>query len=628
MAKSIVYVWLRSFLAVIAVIMAIFLAFSIWASYKINEEIKSLNYNTSIFIRNGIDVQLEKLQALSYEIMYNSMNVSLSKSSNPSDFTSLQTYTFINYIKNSLLANSFLEDIYIYYPQYDYVVGNLGSYRSRAYYLLLNKLESSGYERWLADLRNPKQLNYYTANSSKGSSLYFSRYMPINNDSRVQSVLIAKVRSTAVKEVLQWANAQNPNRLLAMLDADNNVYAFEGDSSLADLVKGRVDAVTGKTIDIDDKFIIVQPSRIAGFKYLLVKEKGDVHKVEYALEKLAMVCGILSLIGGLLLAFHMAKKNIRPLTYLVERLWPDTEKESLNEYDLIERRINLMLKENDSAIQQMERQQNLLNRAFVSTLFRGSYRNEHTIYAMMGMYNISFEHPCFCIASVRLNKPSDDTPMPDWDSFVKKMDNSKLFALFSEIDGIYAFILNFENYESQVLTEDFANRAIEFAALSGCKGCAGVGSTYDSMSDIVTSYEESLKALDSCKEAVIACYTKTRFNLSSAGPDKDVNDESIACKAKCIIDSSYNDPMLGLYSISAAIGLSNSYISRVFKQKYGIGITKYINRVRVEKAKELIAMGNMNIKSIAISVGFSSDISFIRVFKKHEQTTPGRYKNG
>ncbi len=67
-------------------------------------------------------------------------------------------------------------------------------------------------------------------------------------------------------------------------------------------------------------------------------------------------------------------------------------------------------------------------------------------------------------------------------------------------------------------------------------------------------------------------------------------------------------------------------LSTTFKKKYGIGIAQYINSLRIEKAKRLIVNTDENIKEIALSVGFSSDAAFIRVFKQFENTTPGRYK--
>lgn len=104
------------------------------------------------------------------------------------------------------------------------------------------------------------------------------------------------------------------------------------------------------------------------------------------------------------------------------------------------------------------------------------------------------------------------------------------------------------------------------------------------------------------------------------------NDNDIASNARCIIDEMYADPLLSLHMISEEIGISQSYVSRMFKKKYGIGIAQYINQVRIFHAKKLIQEGSMNVKTISIQVGFSSDVQFIRVFKKLEGITPGAYR--
>ncbi|MDC7239229.1 MAG: helix-turn-helix domain-containing protein [Spirochaetales bacterium] len=93
-------------------------------------------------------------------------------------------------------------------------------------------------------------------------------------------------------------------------------------------------------------------------------------------------------------------------------------------------------------------------------------------------------------------------------------------------------------------------------------------------------------------------------------------------RARDIIRRDYTDPMLGLYRIAEYLEVSNTYLSTSFKSTYGIGIVQYINQLRIELAKDLIMNTSMSIKDIAASVGFSSSISFIRVFKKSEGMTP------
>lgn len=102
--------------------------------------------------------------------------------------------------------------------------------------------------------------------------------------------------------------------------------------------------------------------------------------------------------------------------------------------------------------------------------------------------------------------------------------------------------------------------------------------------------------------------------------------DGVAKRAWDIVENGYTDPLMGLYSISEQLSVTNSYLSKVFKETFGIGLIQHINHLRVEKAKTLIFTSTLSVKEIAERVGFSSDVSFIRVFKQYTNTTPRKFK--
>jgi AraC-like DNA-binding protein len=55
--------------------------------------------------------------------------------------------------------------------------------------------------------------------------------------------------------------------------------------------------------------------------------------------------------------------------------------------------------------------------------------------------------------------------------------------------------------------------------------------------------------------------------------------------------------------------------------------TNYLNRHRIDQAKELLDVGMDTIGEIASATGFNSQQNFIRVFKKHMGKTPGQYRS-
>ena len=93
------------------------------------------------------------------------------------------------------------------------------------------------------------------------------------------------------------------------------------------------------------------------------------------------------------------------------------------------------------------------------------------------------------------------------------------------------------------------------------------------------------------------------------------------------VSINYSDCNLSVSTISEALDMNTSYISKFFKDNAGIGLHTYINQFRINKAKELIADTDKSMKTILHEVGFYNKNTFIRAFKRFVGTTPSLYKN-
>ncbi len=113
---------------------------------------------------------------------------------------------------------------------------------------------------------------------------------------------------------------------------------------------------------------------------------------------------------------------------------------------------------------------------------------------------------------------------------------------------------------------------------------------------------------------------------SEAGKEEEQAGETVAAKAEKIICEEYSNPQMSLSLLAEQLGVSQSYLSRSFKQEYGENISHYLRRVRIGHAKVLMQHGNDNLNTIALKVGYLSDMNFIRVFKKMENETPGTFR--
>ena len=92
------------------------------------------------------------------------------------------------------------------------------------------------------------------------------------------------------------------------------------------------------------------------------------------------------------------------------------------------------------------------------------------------------------------------------------------------------------------------------------------------------------------------------------------------------IKEKYGDSDLSLSMLSDRVGISAAYLSKIFRDVYGIGVPDFISRVRIENAKKDLRDSTKSIALIASENGFLSSNVFIKIFKKQEGITPGVYR--
>ncbi|MEF3302351.1 helix-turn-helix domain-containing protein [Paenibacillus sp. GYB003] len=112
-------------------------------------------------------------------------------------------------------------------------------------------------------------------------------------------------------------------------------------------------------------------------------------------------------------------------------------------------------------------------------------------------------------------------------------------------------------------------------------------------------------------------------NVREARTDQN---ERLSLHLKQYIDDHYADHGLSLTSIADHFGMTPQYVSGFFKKQNGENLTDYMLAVRIREAKRMLADPELTVLQIAQQVGYATDIGFIRVFKKIEGITPGKFR--
>ncbi|MBQ8230734.1 MAG: helix-turn-helix transcriptional regulator [Lachnospiraceae bacterium] len=86
------------------------------------------------------------------------------------------------------------------------------------------------------------------------------------------------------------------------------------------------------------------------------------------------------------------------------------------------------------------------------------------------------------------------------------------------------------------------------------------------------------------------------------------------------------DRKLTIEDIAAACYCSPSMVSHLFKKKSGTTINRYLNSLRMEKARQLLTDTNLSITEIAYTCGFCDANYFISVFSKAAGMPPLQFR--
>lgn len=84
---------------------------------------------------------------------------------------------------------------------------------------------------------------------------------------------------------------------------------------------------------------------------------------------------------------------------------------------------------------------------------------------------------------------------------------------------------------------------------------------------------------------------------------------------------------ISIAELAGIEGYNATYYTDWFKKKMGCMPSEYLQALRVEKAKEILATTHYRVLDVALQVGYANSSSFVRAFKAVTGMTPDRYRH-
>lgn len=513
-------IWIRTLLILIGILLLVVTVLTNWMIQSFTKEIIQLNYHLTSLVQESTDTRLKEIDNISSQIELSAANLTLSKMKSKDQINTTLTYPFSNQIRNYKLANRYIEHIYIYYPAIDYVIGDLGSFSSKSYYLLHNKLAYQGYNEWVNTITNQPK-NYYF----DGESLMFSRQLPYNDFADTTASIVIKINRDEIMKTLESTRGAGTNAVTAVIGSDHSLYAAAGKDSGEVLEALPAAALSGSSLSSHNNYYILKrDSTISGLKYITVVNRTELLSLANKIRNIAYLVLFGCLLAGVYISFYISKKNNQPLTSIVNKVrenggsTPDIPSNTIDEYSLIANRLEHFSRENVKSSLRLEVQQSKIESLFLSNVLSSEQQSSPEIFAAMQRLDVEFLSPQFIVMLIRPQKTlSPDGMTEKFHQWIPRLHeiNKTFYFIAAEYRGDLVLLFN---VEGEVAMKELTNIAVEFLPL--LKDIPGtiitLGNIYDSLSDIAKSYHQACETADLQQNAQSGVFVYDASSTDSA----------------------------------------------------------------------------------------------------------------
>jgi AraC family transcriptional regulator, regulatory protein of adaptative response / methylphosphotriester-DNA alkyltransferase methyltransferase len=97
-------------------------------------------------------------------------------------------------------------------------------------------------------------------------------------------------------------------------------------------------------------------------------------------------------------------------------------------------------------------------------------------------------------------------------------------------------------------------------------------------------------------------------------------------EAREVIARRYAEDELSLGSVAHEIATSRRQLQRAFAEVGGTSFSRELQRIRMERAAELLAEGTLPVQAVAGAVGYRQAAQFAKVFRRIHGASPSTFR--
>ncbi|MDU0199633.1 helix-turn-helix domain-containing protein [Paenibacillus sp. MAH-36] len=174
-------------------------------------------------------------------------------------------------------------------------------------------------------------------------------------------------------------------------------------------------------------------------------------------------------------------------------------------------------------------------------------------------------------------------------------------------------ITNLMNYLIYYLGREMAGMTKESQDMWMGEGLPKLSKVMDDCHSLEQMREESLNVLDSLYAGLLEAQDRRQHAATIRDMRKFIEEE-------------YANPNMSLDYLSATFNINSKYVSKLFKEETGQKFVDFLIDIRIQAAQRLLTESQAPMQEVAEQIGYTSAISFSRVFKKVMGCSPSEYR--
>lgn len=514
--KNLLITWFFSYILILAIPLFFSIGIYFYALNITKKETSKSNDALLTQVEIEIDGHIEEIYKMFEQISFDSKVQTTSNKKSFSSADRYNLYSIANDLKNYMVSNRHINDIFIYFNNTNTVIGEYGHMNDELFYNVYFENEEYTLPEFQSYMNQAHYRTVQTIRKLNGSNIIaFIQTLLHPNIGTCPSTIVISIDDLDIRDTLdnmKW----NEENIVFILDGDNRIisatdqgvagYGFDY-SELEPDSEPEYKDIMGVNYAVS-----VKDSKVARWKYVTLTPDFIFEREARKIQTFTFTGLFSCILIGAFFSYFLAKTNYYPLKNIMDifRKQNTSSNNEENEYKWLEKEVKTFLEEQKNTKNKLLNNKLTLRNYFISNLLKGRY-DLKTIEAELTEHNVILRCEYNIVLLFSIEKLDGINQKPD--NYYKDLSLAKFIVMniFKEAasdhfnlelvdtDDLVAAIINLPENDRKFI--ELIEEAVYFVQQKVMEHFAihitvSIGEVHKGMDGISGSYLEAVEAME------------------------------------------------------------------------------------------------------------------------------------